>query len=73
MGATFLTMTGSVSLPLGVSSSSDRDADRAGVAGRVVAGCQAVIQVLVLDREADLARQAVDRRDRQHRPSRWTN
>ena len=43
------------------------DADRAGVAGRVVAGREAVIEVLVLDREADLAGRRVDRRDREHR------
>ena len=30
----------------------DRDADGAGVAGRVVARCQAVVEVLVLDAES---------------------
>ena len=68
VGATFSTSTGSVSLPQWVSSSATVTADGAGVARGVVAGRQAVIQVLVLDREADLAGDQVDGGDREHGP-----
>ena len=64
-GRTLLTMTSCVVAVAVRVIVGNRDADRADVAGRVVAGCEAIIEVLVLDAEAHLTGRRVDRCDRE--------